>query len=98
MAWSNAVISPTALTGWPSAFSAIRGGGDILRSPVTGHRVLADYSLLVRFPQAAELTVFCGSLVGGCARVPAANAYPAEIFMGDVGRWRSAPPWQQSPR
>ena len=31
---------------------------------VTGHAVLADYLLLVRFPPAGELTIFCGALVG----------------------------------
>ena len=52
---------------------------------VTGHRVLADYLLLVRFPQSAELTVFCGALVGAALGFLWYNAYPAEIFMGDVG-------------
>ena len=50
-----------------------------------GNRVLADYLLLVRFPQAAELTVFCGSLVGASLGFLWYNSYPAEIFMGDVG-------------
>ena len=50
-----------------------------------GHRVFAEYLLLVRFPQAAELTVFCGSLVGASLGFLWYNSYPAEIFMGDVG-------------
>ena len=52
---------------------------------VTGHRVLADYLLLVRFAPVAELTVFCGALVGASLGFLWYNAYPAEIFMGDVG-------------
>ena len=52
---------------------------------VTGHRVLADYLLLVRFPPAGELTIFCGSLVGAGLGFLWYNSYPAEIFMGDVG-------------
>ena len=52
---------------------------------MTGHRVFADYLLLVRFPQAAELTVFCGALVGASLGFLWYNSYPAEIFMGDVG-------------
>ena len=52
---------------------------------VTGHRVLADYLLLVHFPQSAELTIFCGSLVGASLGFLWYNSYPAEIFMGDVG-------------
>jgi phospho-N-acetylmuramoyl-pentapeptide-transferase len=52
---------------------------------VTGHRVFADYLLLVRFAPAAELTVFCGALVGASLGFLWYNSYPAEIFMGDVG-------------
>jgi phospho-N-acetylmuramoyl-pentapeptide-transferase len=52
---------------------------------VTGHRVLAEYLLLVRFAPAAELTVFCGALVGASLGFLWYNSYPAEIFMGDVG-------------
>jgi phospho-N-acetylmuramoyl-pentapeptide-transferase len=47
--------------------------------------VLADYLLLVRFAPAAELTVFCGALVGASLGFLWFNSYPAEIFMGDVG-------------
>jgi phospho-N-acetylmuramoyl-pentapeptide-transferase len=47
--------------------------------------VFADYLLLVRFPPAAELTVFCGALVGASLGFLWYNSYPAEIFMGDVG-------------
>ena len=52
---------------------------------VTGHAVLADYLLLVRFPPAGELTIFCGALVGASLGFLWYNSYPAEIFMGDVG-------------
>jgi phospho-N-acetylmuramoyl-pentapeptide-transferase len=47
--------------------------------------VFADYLLLVRFAPAAELTVFCGALVGASLGFLWYNAHPAEIFMGDVG-------------
>jgi phospho-N-acetylmuramoyl-pentapeptide-transferase len=52
---------------------------------VTGHAILADYLLLVRFPPAGEVTVFCGALVGASLGFLWYNSYPAEIFMGDVG-------------
>jgi phospho-N-acetylmuramoyl-pentapeptide-transferase len=38
-----------------------------------------------RFPLAAELTVFCGALVGASLGFLWYNSYPADIFMGDVG-------------
>jgi len=52
---------------------------------VTGHAVLADYLLLVRFQPAGELTIFCGALVGASLGFLWYNSYPAEVFMGDVG-------------
>ena len=52
---------------------------------VTGHRTFADYLLIVRFPLAAELTIFCGALVGASLGFLWYNSYPAEVFMGDVG-------------
>jgi phospho-N-acetylmuramoyl-pentapeptide-transferase len=39
----------------------------------------------VRFAPAAELTIFCGALVGASLGFLWYNAHPAEIFMGDVG-------------
>ena len=36
-------------------------------------------------PAAAELTIFCGALVGASLGFLWYNSYPADIFMGDVG-------------
>ena len=36
-------------------------------------------------PQVAEVTIFCGSMVGAAIGFLWYNAHPAEIFMGDVG-------------
>jgi phospho-N-acetylmuramoyl-pentapeptide-transferase len=36
-------------------------------------------------PQVAEVTVFCGAMVGASIGFLWYNAHPAEIFMGDVG-------------
>src|SRR4029078_4067624 len=52
---------------------------------VVGNRVLAEYLLLVHFSPVAELTIFCGSLVGASLGFLWYNSYPADIFMGDVG-------------
>ena len=37
------------------------------------------------FAPAAEITVFCGALVGASLGFLWFNSYPAEVFMGDVG-------------
>jgi len=52
---------------------------------VSGHAIFASHLLLVRFPPAAELTIFCGSLVGSGLGFLWYNSYPADVFMGDVG-------------
>jgi phospho-N-acetylmuramoyl-pentapeptide-transferase len=85
VAESNAVNLTDGLDGLAISVFAIAAAAYTALAYVTGHRVFADYLLLVRFPQAAELTVFCGSLVGASLGVLWYNSYPAEFFMGDVG-------------
>jgi phospho-N-acetylmuramoyl-pentapeptide-transferase len=85
VAWSNAVNLTDGLDGLAISTFAIAATTFTALAYVTGHRVLADYLLLVRFPESAELTVFCGALVGASLGFLWYNAYPAEIFMGDVG-------------
>jgi phospho-N-acetylmuramoyl-pentapeptide-transferase len=45
----------------------------------------AEYLEIQKIPDAAELTIFCGSLAGASLGFLWYNAHPAEIFMGDVG-------------
>jgi phospho-N-acetylmuramoyl-pentapeptide-transferase len=45
----------------------------------------AEYLEIQKIPDAAELTIFCGSLVGASLGFLWYNAHPAEMFMGDVG-------------
>jgi phospho-N-acetylmuramoyl-pentapeptide-transferase len=52
---------------------------------VTGHATFAEYLLLTHVASAAELTVFCGALVGAGLGFLWYNSHPAELFMGDVG-------------
>src|SRR6266550_4487326 len=85
VAESNAVNLTDGLDGLAISVFAIAAGAYTALAYVTGHAVFANYLLLVRFPQAAELTVFCGSLVGASLGFLWYNSYPAEIFMGDVG-------------
>ena len=82
---SNAVNLTDGLDGLAISTFAIAAATYTALAYVTGHRVLAEYLLLVRFAPAAELTIFCGSLVGASLGFLWYNSYPAEIFMGDVG-------------
>ena len=82
---ANAVNLTDGLDGLAISTFAIVAAAFTALAYVTGHRVLADYLLLVRFAPAGELTIFCGALVGASLGFLWYNAYPAEIFMGDVG-------------
>jgi phospho-N-acetylmuramoyl-pentapeptide-transferase len=52
---------------------------------VAGHALFSKYLGLPHIPGAGELTVFCGALAGAGLAFLWFNAYPAEVFMGDVG-------------
>ena len=83
--WSNAVNLTDGLDGLAISTFAIAAAAYTALTYVVTHRVLAEYLLLAHFPQMAELTIFCGALVGASLAFLWYNAYPAEIFMGDVG-------------
>jgi len=85
VASSNTVNLTDGLDGLAISTFAIAAATFTALAYVTGHREFAEYLLLVRFPQSAELTVFCGALVGASLGFLWFNSYPAEIFMGDVG-------------
>jgi phospho-N-acetylmuramoyl-pentapeptide-transferase len=52
---------------------------------VAGNAVFAKYLSFPHIPGAGELAVFCGALAGAGLAFLWFNAYPAEVFMGDVG-------------
>jgi phospho-N-acetylmuramoyl-pentapeptide-transferase len=82
---TNAVNLTDGLDGLAISTFAVAAAAFTALAYVTGHAVLAQYLLLVRFPPAGELTIFCGALVGASLGFLWYNSYPAEIFMGDVG-------------
>jgi len=82
---SNGVNLTDGLDGLAISTFGVAAAAYTALAYVTGHAVLAEYLLLVRFPPAGELTIFCGALVGASLGFLWYNSYPAEIFMGDVG-------------
>ena len=52
---------------------------------ISGNSKFANYLLVPYFPGLGEVTVFCGALAGAGLGFLWFNAYPAQIFMGDVG-------------
>jgi phospho-N-acetylmuramoyl-pentapeptide-transferase len=85
VAASNAVNLTDGLDGLAISTFAIAAAAFTALAYVTGHREFASYLNLVHFSQSAELTIFCGALVGASLGFLWYNSYPAEIFMGDVG-------------
>ena len=52
---------------------------------LAGHVEFADYLQIPYVAGAGELAVFCGALIGAGLGFLWFNAYPAQVFMGDVG-------------
>jgi phospho-N-acetylmuramoyl-pentapeptide-transferase len=81
---TNSVNLTDGLDGLAASTFSVAAGAYTALAYVTGHAVLANYLQLVHFPT-AELTIFCGTLVGASLGFLWWNAHPADIFMGDVG-------------
>ena len=82
---SNAVNLTDGLDGLAVGCTIIAAGALTVLTYLTGHAVFARYLEIQYIPQVAELTVFCGAMVGACVGFLWYNAHPAEVFMGDVG-------------
>lgn len=51
----------------------------------TGHKKFAEYLLITYTDGAGEIAIFCGAMIGASLGFLWFNAYPASVFMGDVG-------------
>lgn len=82
---SNAVNLTDGLDGLAIGLVLIASATYLLFSYITGHSVLSDYLKITYISGSGEVTVFCGALVGASMGFLWYNAYPAQVFMGDVG-------------
>ncbi len=82
---SNAVNLTDGLDGLAIGCVVVAASALTVLTYVSGHAVWSAYLDIEHLPQAAELTIFCGAMVGSSLGFLWYNAYPAEIFMGDVG-------------
>jgi phospho-N-acetylmuramoyl-pentapeptide-transferase len=82
---SNAVNLTDGLDGLAIMPAVMVAGGLAVFAMVTGRVDYSRYLLYPYIPGAAELTIFCGALVGAGLGFLWWNAYPADVFMGDVG-------------
>src|SRR5450830_1712291 len=82
---SNAVNLTDGLDGLAIMPAVMIAGALGIFAYVAGNTVNSKYLFLPHIPGAGELTVFCGALAGAGLGFLWFNAYPAEVFMGDVG-------------
>lgn len=82
---SNAVNLTDGLDGLAIGPVMIAGGTYLVFAYVAGHVQFAEYLQIHHIAGSGELAVFCGALVGAGLGFLWFNAYPAQMFMGDVG-------------
>ncbi len=82
---SNAVNLTDGLDGLAIMPVVMVSGALGLFCYVTGNAVYAKYLLLPHIPGSGELMIFCAAMSGAGLAFLWFNAYPAQVFMGDVG-------------
>jgi phospho-N-acetylmuramoyl-pentapeptide-transferase len=82
---SNAVNLTDGLDGLAIMPTVMVGSALGIFAYVTGNAVFAKYLQFPYIPGAGELAVICGAIAGAGLGFLWFNAYPAEVFMGDVG-------------
>lgn len=82
---SNAVNLTDGLDGLAIMPTVMVGSALGLIAYLTGSAVYSKYLFIPHIPGAAELLIFCGAMAGAGLAFLWYNAYPAQVFMGDVG-------------
>jgi phospho-N-acetylmuramoyl-pentapeptide-transferase len=82
---SNAVNLTDGLDGLAIGPVIIAFGTYMLFAYIAGHVKIANYLQLTYVPGSGEICVFCGAMAGAGLGFLWFNAYPAQVFMGDVG-------------
>ncbi len=82
---ANAVNLTDGLDGLATGPAAICFATYLFFAYFAGNIKVAQYLQIPYVPGVGELSVFCGALLGAAIGFLWFNAYPAEIFMGDVG-------------
>jgi len=82
---SNAVNLTDGLDGLAIGPTVVAGVVFAIFVYVSGHSMFSQYLQINFIPGLGEVTIFCGALVGAGLGFLWFNAYPAQVFMGDVG-------------
>ncbi len=82
---SNAVNLTDGLDGLAAFPVVLVAAGLAVFAYATGHAQFSQYLQLPFVPGANEVVIFCAAMCGACLGFLWFNAYPAQVFMGDVG-------------
>jgi len=82
---SNAVNLTDGLDGLAILPAVMVGGALGVFAYITSHKEFANYLSMSYIPGVEEVVIYAASLVGAGLGFLWFNAYPAQIFMGDVG-------------
>ncbi|MEP7328651.1 MAG: phospho-N-acetylmuramoyl-pentapeptide-transferase [Betaproteobacteria bacterium] len=82
---SNAVNLTDGLDGLAIMPTVMVGGALGIFAYVIGNAIFSRYLGFPHIPGAGEVAVICGAIAGAGLGFLWFNAYPAEVFMGDVG-------------
>lgn len=82
---SNAVNLTDGMDGLASGCTALCCMVFMVLAYAVGDEALANYLLFPHIPQAGELAVLCGAMMGACLGFLWYNCHPAQVFMGDTG-------------
>ncbi len=82
---SNAVNLTDGLDGLAIMPTVMVAAALAIFAYLSGHYKFAEYLAIPFLPESGELVVFCAALVGAGLGFLWFNAYPAMVFMGDVG-------------
>lgn len=82
---SNGVNLTDGLDGLAIGSSIVAGVCFAIFIYIAGNANMSSYLQVGYVPGVGEVTVFCGALIGAGMGFLWFNAYPAQIFMGDVG-------------
>lgn len=98
LGWGYVVLSYLVIVGSSNAVNLTDGLDGLAIMPtvmiaaalaifayLSGHSNFAQYLAIPHIPKSGELVVFCAALVGSGLGFLWFNAYPAMVFMGDVG-------------
>ena len=85
VASSNAVNLTDGLDGLAIGPTVLAGAVFAIFIYITGNARLTQYLYLPYIPGVGEVTVFCGAFIGAGLGFLWFNAYPTQVFMGDVG-------------